>query len=240
MKLSERDQKLLSAERLKATERLASEIAHELNTPLGGILMYSHLLLEDLPDDNPNLENVIKINKLAHRCKMIVQGLLDFAHQESPQQKMVQVNTIIRNVIGFMEDHVLLRNISIETRLDPVLPKIQGQENKLEQVFVNLIINAAQSMNGSGTLTLHTELDRDTNLVRIVCSDTGCGIDDDQIDNVFEPLFTTKERGTGTGLGLSICHGIVEQHSGTITVRSSKGRGSAFTIFLPAAEEHVD
>jgi len=240
VELSERDQKLLSAERLKATERLASEIAHELNTPLGGILMYSHLLLDDLPDDNPNLENVIKINKLAHRCKMIVQGLLDFAHQESPQHKMVQVNTIIRNVIGFMEDHVLLRNISIETRLDPVLPKIQGQENKLEQVFVNLIINAAQSMNGSGTLTLHTELDRDTNLVRIVCSDTGCGIEDDLIDKVFEPLFTTKERGTGTGLGLSICHGIVEQHRGTITVRSSKGQGSAFTIFLPAAGKPVD
>ena len=234
MKLSERDQKLLSAERLKATGRLASEIAHELNTPLGGILMYSHLLMEDLSENDPHLENVIKITKLTHRCKMIVQGLLDFAHQESPHPKMVQVNRILRNVIGFLEDHVLLRGISIEMRLDPALPKVAGDENKLEQVFINLIINAAQSMDGTGVLTLRTEFAFDSNQVRIECSDTGSGIDDKHIDRVFEPFFTTKEKGKGTGLGLSICHGIVEQHGGTMTVDSSKGQGSVFTIFLPS------
>ncbi|MCK4728059.1 MAG: HAMP domain-containing histidine kinase, partial [Desulfobacterales bacterium] len=214
--------------------RLASEIAHELNTPLGGILMYSHLLMEDLPDNDPHMENVIKINKLAHRCKMIVQGLLDFAHQESRHPKMVQVNRILRNVIGFLEDHVLLRGISIEMRLDPALPKVAGDENKLEQVFVNLIINAAQSMDGTGVLTLRTGFGFDSNQVRIECSDTGGGIDDKHIDRVFEPFFTTKEKGKGTGLGLSICHGIVEQHGGTMTVDSSKGQGSVFTIFLPS------
>lgn len=228
------DKKLLSAERLKATGRLASEIAHELNTPLGGILMYSHLLMEDLPDNNPHMENVIKINKLAHRCKMIVQGLLDFAYQESPHPKMVQVNRILRNVIGFLEDHVLLRGISIEMRLDPTLPRVAGDENKLEQVFINLIINAAQSMDGTGVLTIRTGFAFDSNQVRIECSDTGSGIDDKHIDRVFEPFFTTKEKGKGTGLGLSICHGIVEQHGGTMTVDSSKEQGSVFTIFLPS------
>ncbi|NVM21056.1 MAG: hypothetical protein HWN68_04690 [Desulfobacterales bacterium] len=240
MKLSERDHKLLSAERLKATGRLASEIAHELNTPLGGILMYSHLVLEDFAEDDPRRENVVKINKLAHRCKIIVQGLLDFAHQENPRLKPVQINRILLDLIGFLEEHVLLRKISIHTHFDSALPKVLGDENKLEQVFINLIINAAQSMNGSGILTLRTELAPGTEMVRIECSDTGCGINNRHVDRIFEPFFTTKQRGKGTGLGLSICHGIVELHGGTITVESSKGRGSTFAISLPVADEDIE
>lgn len=240
MKMSKRNENLLSAERLKATGRLASEIAHELNTPLGGILMYSHLLLDDLADDDPNLENVMKINKLAHRCKMIVQGLVDFGNEERPKHGLVQVNEVIRNVMGFMEDHVLLRGISVEIQLDPDLPRIQGMENKLEQVFVNLITNAAQSMNGTGRLGLETAFVPETSQVRIVCSDTGCGIAERHQDRVFEPFFTTKEKGIGTGLGLSICHGIIEQHRGTITIQSSPEQGSIFTVFLPSGEENPE
>jgi len=233
---SKRQDSLLSAERLKATVRVASEIAHELNTPLGGILMYSHLLLEDLAEDDQHREKIVKINKLAHRCKIIVQGLLDFAHEETPHPKSVQINRILRNVIGFLEDHVLLRNITIQTDLDPALPVVAGDENQLEQVFVNLIINAAQSMDGRGTLTLRTELASDVNQVRIECLDTGCGITDEHLGRIFEPFFTTKKKDKGTGLGLSICHGIVQRHGGTMTVESSKGQGSTFTIRLPAAE----
>ena len=95
-------------------------------------------------------------------------------------------------------------------------------------------------MNGSGTLTLRTEFALDTNRVRIKCSDTGCGIDKENLGRIFEPFFTTKEKGKGTGLGLSICHGIVERHGGTITVESSRGHGSTFTIFLPVAEKDID
>ncbi len=237
---SKKQQTLLAAERLKATGRLASEVAHELNTPLGGILMYSHLLMEDLTEDDPRRENVVKINKLAHRCKIIVQGLLDFAHQEIPESRPVQINRILRNVMGFLEDHVLLRNISVEADLDPALPKVEGDENKLEQVFINLIINAAQSMDGTGTLTLRTEFAVDTSRVRIECSDTGCGIHEEHLGRIFEPFFTTKEKEKGIGLGLSICHGIVEQHGGTITVESSRGHGATFTTFLPVAEKVID
>ena len=235
MKLSKRDQKLVSAERLKATERMASEIAHELNTPLGGILMYSHLLLEDMGAEDPYRENLVKINKLAHRCKMIVQGLLDFARESSPQPRPVQINRIIHNVMGFMEDHVLLRGIDIETALDKTLPEIIGEESKLEQVFVNLIVNAAQSMDGKGALTLRTQYLPETGQVRVECSDTGCGIPEEHVGEIFEPLFTTKQRGKGTGLGLSICHGIVEQHLGTMLVDSVQEQGTVFTILIPAA-----
>ncbi len=237
---SQKDRKLLAAERLKATSRMASEMAHELNTPLGGILMYSHLLLEDLPEDDPNREKALKINKLAHRCRIIVQGLREFAHDEGPRLKPVQINRIFHNVIGFLQDHVLLRGISIHTCFDSHLPEVTGDENKLEQVFINLIINAAQSMDGTGTLTLRTDFVPATNRVRIECSDTGCGIDDKNLGRVFEPFFTTKTRGKGTGLGLSICHGIVEQHGGTITIESSKGEGATFTIFLPVTEEEIE
>ncbi len=239
MKLSKRDEKLLAAERLKATGRLASEIAHELNTPLGGILMYSHILLEEVPENDSRRENILKINKLAHRCKIIVQALLNFGNREIPQTRPVQINRILRNVIGFLEDHVLLRNLSIETYLDPALPRISGDENLLEQVCINLIINAAQSMDGSGTLTLRTELAPDTKHIRIECSDTGCGIDDNHLATVFDPFFTTKEKGKGTGLGLSICHGIVEMHGGTITAESVKAKGTTFTVFLPVAREEI-
>lgn len=239
MTVSAKDRELVCLERLKATERLASEIAHELNTPLGAILMYSHLLLEDLQDDDPNLDNVLKINKLAHRCKMIVQGLLDFSHQNAHKHKPVQLNEIIRDVVSFMEDHVLLRGVSIQMQLDPALPKVKGVANKLEQVFVNLITNAAQSMNGRGSLHLETVFNRETNRIRVRCSDTGCGIESGHLDRVFEPFFTTKGDSKGTGLGLSVCHGIVEEHGGTIMAQSEEGQGTVFTIVLPPVKEKV-
>ena len=240
MRLSKRDKEVISGERLKATSRMAGEIAHELNTPLGGILMYSHLLLEDLSEDDPRMENVVKINKLAHRCKIVLQSLLDFAHQESPHPKAVQVNRVLTNVIGFLEDHILLKGISIETHLDPALPIVMGDENKLEQVFINLVINAAQSMDGKGELKLRTGRALDTNHIDIECSDTGCGIDEEHLGRIFEPFFTTKEKGKGSGLGLSLCHGILEQHGGTITVDSERGQGSTFIVSLPLAEENAD
>ncbi|MBW2018811.1 MAG: hypothetical protein JRI58_01140 [Deltaproteobacteria bacterium] len=234
---SKRQQELLSVERLKAAGRLASEIAHELNTPLGGILMYSHLLLDDIPEGDPCWENVVKINKLAHRCKMIVRGLLNFSKQEKLEMRPVDVNEILHSVIGFMEDHILFKRVSIQTHFDPALPRVPGDENKLEQLFVNLIVNAGESIEGIGTLTLRTAFSLDTNRVRIDCSDTGSGITEENVGRIFEPFFTTKKRGKGTGLGLSISHGIVEQHGGTITVESRRGHGSTFTIFLPVAKE---
>ncbi|MBW2601056.1 MAG: GHKL domain-containing protein [Deltaproteobacteria bacterium] len=240
MESSGKVRKLVPSERLEATSQLAGEIAHELNTPLGGILMYSHLLLDDMAKSDPHMENIIKINKLAHRCKMIVEGLLSFAHQETPLLKEVQVNQILHDVLGFMEDHVLLRNITIHVDFEPALPRIQGQENKLEQVFINLMVNAAQSVDGNGSLTLRTRFNAETNLVSIEIADTGCGIDKKHLDKIFEPFFTTKEKRKGTGLGLSICHGIIEQHKGTFSVESSKGNGSVFTIFLPTSPEDTD
>ncbi|MBW1744243.1 MAG: PAS domain-containing sensor histidine kinase, partial [Deltaproteobacteria bacterium] len=236
MRNSKKQDELLAVERLKASERLASEIAHELNTPLGGILMYSHLLLDDMDKRDPLQENVLKINKLAHRCKIILQGLIDFANNEKLEMSPVDVNRTLRDVVGFIEDHVLFKGISIESHLDPGLPNIKGDESKLGQLFMNLVINAGESMEGQGKLTLSTDLAPETNDVRIACSDTGGGIADEHKGRIFEPFFTTKKRLKGTGLGLSISHGIVELHRGTITVQSDREHGSTFTVFLPTTE----
>lgn len=223
----------LSSERLAAAGNIASEVAHELNTPLGGILIYSHLLLEDMPEDHPHRENVIKIVKLANRCKVIVRGLLDFAHQETLSLKKIQVNQVVKSTVYFMEGHVLLKNIQIVYGLDPDLPEILADENKLEQLFVNFIINAAEAMNNSGILALRTQPDPDRKGVLIHIADTGCGIPKKHLHRIFEPFFTTKARGKGTGLGLSISHGIVKLHGGDIQVESDEGRGTTFKVFLP-------
>jgi two-component system NtrC family sensor kinase len=236
---SKKQRELLAVERLKASERLASEIAHELNTPLGGILMYSHLLLDDMPEGDPCRENVVKINKLAHRCKIILQGLIDFANNEKLEMGPVNVNRTLRDVVGFIEDHVLFKGISIKSHLDPALPSVKGDESKLGQLFMNLILNAGESMGGEGTLTLCTDWAPETKAVRIACSDTGDGIADEHKSRIFEPFFTTKKRLKGSGLGLSISHGIVELHGGTITVESHRGRGSTFTILLPLTEDRL-
>ncbi len=239
MKSSKKEKALFVAEHRKATERLASEIAHELNTPLGGILMYSHLLMDDMREDDPCRENVVKINKLAHRCKIILQGLVDFSNNETVEMSQVDVNRILRDVIGFVEDHILFKGISIQNKLYPALPKIIGNESKLEQLLMNLIINAGESMGGTGILTLGTSFLHDKGLVQISCSDTGPGIPDEHIGKIFHPFFTTKKRTKGTGLGLAICHGIVELHGGTISVETEPGHGSTFTIMLPAADQDV-
>lgn len=223
----------MSSERLAAAGKIASEVAHELSTPLGGILIYGHLLLEDMPDDHPHRENIIKIIKLANRCKVIVKGLLDFSHQETLSLKKIQVNQVVKSTVYFMEGHVLLKNIRIVYELDPDLPEIFADENKLEQLCVNFIINAGEAMNNAGTLTLRTEPDPDRNGVLIVFSDTGCGIPKQHLHHIFEPFFTTKAREKGTGLGLAISHGIVKLHGGDIQVESEEGKGTTFTIFLP-------
>jgi signal transduction histidine kinase len=212
---------------------MASEVAHELNTPLGGILIYGHLLLEDIPEDHPYRENVIKIIKLANRCKVIVRGLLDFAHQETLSVKKIQVNKVVKSTVYFMENHVLLKNIRIVYELDPDLPEIFADENKLEQLFVNFIINAGEAMNNAGTLVLRTKPDPDRSGVLIAFSDTGCGIPKKHLHRIFEPFFTTKAREKGTGLGLAISHGIVKLHGGDIQVESEEGKGTTFKIFLP-------
>ena len=227
------EEQLIQSERLAATGKLAMDIAHEINNPLGGILTYTHLVLEDLEEESIQKQNVKKILKLANRCKIIVRGLLDFARDDSDIKEPVDVNDLIRETLYLIQGHVIMNNVKLALDLEENLPTLWAVRVKLEQVFLNLVVNAAEAMEGQGGLSITSEYVRSKNIVRVQFSDTGHGVHPEHLKKVFEPFFTTKKRGRGTGLGLSISHGIIKQHNGALYAESHPEDGSTFTIELP-------
>ncbi|MEW5914711.1 MAG: PAS domain S-box protein [Thermodesulfobacteriota bacterium] len=229
------EEQLIRSERLAATGKLAFDIAHEVNNPLGGILTYAHLMGEDLGPESEQAETVQKIIKLANRCKIIVRGLLDFARQDTPEKEPLDINWTLTEVLSLMEGHLILKNVQVVKELDPRLPEFWGHRSKLEQVFLNLVINAAEAMQGRGTLNLSTRWDPEAAEIRVRFADSGPGVPAEVASRIFEPFFTTKPRGRGTGLGLAISHGIITQHGGRVELDSRPGEGAVFTIHLPAS-----
>ena len=227
------EEHLIQSERLTATGKLAFNIAHEINNPLGGIIAYCHLIAEDLSPGSIQHQNIEKALKLANRCKIIVRGLLDFARDDSEEKEQTDINSLIRETLFLLEGHVILKNITVDFEPEGNLPRIRAVKSKLEQVFLNLIVNAAEAMEGNGRLSIASEFVRSANILRVFINDTGHGVESGNMKKIFEPFYTTKKRGRGTGLGLSISHGIIKQHRGTITIESQSGQGSTFIIELP-------
>jgi two-component system, NtrC family, sensor kinase len=231
-RLQESAKKITESKKLATLGQLAAGIAHEINNPLGGIVMYSHMLKEDLVKEQ-NRENVEKIAHEADRCKTIVKGLLDFARQTKPERTESSINHVMNEVVALLEQQAIFHNIKIVRELSPSVPLIEVDVGQMQEVLMNLVLNAAQAMDGEGTLTLKTGLSEDASYVEIEVRDTGPGIPPDKIDKIFEPFYTTKEVGRGTGLGLSIAYGIVERHHGSISVESEVGVGTTFLVRLP-------
>jgi signal transduction histidine kinase len=227
------EDKLLQAERLTAMGKLAGEIAHEINNPLGGILLYANLIREELREDSPSYENTGKIIKLATRCRIIAKGLLNFGRSSSKSYAPVDLNQVIKEMYSLIEDHHILRTVEVKMQLERDLPHFMGDKGQIEQVILNLVINAGEAMCGNGRLLIKTDFLEDQRIVRLVIEDSGPGISDDLIPRIFEPFFTTKRAGKGTGLGLSITHGIVQRHGGRITVKSKPGKGARFEVRIP-------
>jgi two-component system, NtrC family, sensor kinase len=232
-KLRKAHQQLARTEKLTALGEMAAGVAHEINNPLGGILLYSNLVLEDIPEDSPARENIQKIIYQTNRCKGIVQNLLDFARTPTGDLLPLKINNVIKTSLDLVKDQAMFHGIAIKTSLAEDLPEIMGDRARLEEVFINLFINAADAMKGKGLLTITTGLSSN-NSIKILVSDTGEGIDKESLQHIFEPFFTTKEPGTGTGLGLSIVYGIIRKHNGFIDAESESGKGTTFKIFLPA------
>ncbi len=224
---------LVQSEKLASIGKLAAGIAHEINNPLGAVLLYSHLVLEDTPPGQSHHENLKKIIRETTRCKDIVTGLLDFARPKEPQRQPTDVRDLLNRCLAFTERQALFQNIKVEKVYAPSLPKIVADSGQLQQVFMNIIFNAAEAMDGTGTLTLQTSYDPDRDEVSVAIADTGHGIKEEDKERLFEPFFTTKDVGKGTGLGLAISYGILQKHHGTIEVQSEAGRGATFTIRLP-------
>ncbi len=226
----------IQSERLAAMGKLAGEIAHEINNPLGGILLYANLLKEDLPSESPHLDLVEKIIKLATRCRIIAKALLNFGRPEESLEEWLDLNQILTDMFSLIEDHRLFRRQEIIWELSPELPLIQGNRNQMEQLVLNLIINAGEALNNRpGKIYLRTFYDEIDGMVVLEVEDTGEGISPEILPRIFEPFFTTKTGGKGTGLGLSICHGIVKRHRGQIEVESTLKEGTIFRIKLPRA-----
>jgi two-component system NtrC family sensor kinase len=231
-KLKETHLQLASSEKLASLGKLAAGVAHEINNPLGGILIYASLLIENLPEDNPQRQDLTRIVQEAGRCKEIVKSLLEFARQSEPNMEPVDINRAITDGLFFLENQALFHNIQIVKNLDSALPFARGNGSQLKQVFMNIMVNAAEAMHGSGTLTISTSLSAERKSITIEFADTGEGIAEGNLSRIFDPFFTTKDVGKGTGLGLSTAYGIIEGHGSKIDVKSKIGEGTIFTIEL--------
>ncbi|MBS3919194.1 MAG: PAS domain S-box protein [Deltaproteobacteria bacterium] len=237
-KLQETHLQLVSSEKMASLGKLAAGIAHEINNPLGGILIYSSLMLEDLPEEDPKRGDLARIVQEAGRCKEIVKGLLEFARQTEPKREPTDINRAINDGLFFLVNQALFHNIRIVKELDPFLPFVRGNSGQLKQVFMNIIVNAAEAMHGNGTLTIRTSVSADRKTVWIGFTDTGEGIPEENLSRIFDPFFTTKDVGKGTGLGLATSFGIIEEHGGKISVNSKVGEGATFAIELPVHLEN--
>jgi len=216
--------------------RLAAGVAHEINNPLGGILTFSMLALEDCDDEHPMRQNLEIIVKQTLRCRETVKGLLDFARQSSQAASKTDINSVIDKTLSLLEGQSIFQNIRTIRKLEPNLPPAFIDAGQLQQVVVNIVLNAVDAMEESGTLTVETLPTPDTKAVLIRIRDTGKGIPDDILPYIFEPFFTTKKVGKGTGLGLSIVHGIVSRAGGKVEVQSTP-KGATFTVRLAIAQE---
>jgi len=226
-------QKIQESERLASLGRLAAGVAHEINNPLGAILIYSNLLLEESELHDPGRENLKKVVRETIRCKEIVRGLLDFARKTEPKKELTNINNILERVLSLVEKQALFQNIKITKKLHPRIPMAMIDITQIQQVFMNIILNAAEAMEGKGSLTIGTQLLKDGRFMEIGFTDTGFGIPQENMKRLFEPFFTTKEETKGIGLGLAISYGIIKNHGGTIEVKSQVGEGTTFIIKLP-------
>ncbi|MDE2112075.1 MAG: HAMP domain-containing protein [Alphaproteobacteria bacterium] len=230
-------------EKLASVGLLASGIAHELNNPLTGVLTFSHLLREKMPDGSQDAEDMDLVIRETKRCAVIIRRLLDFARDKPLEKKFADLNQIIKETTRFVERPAHLNNIDISLDLDPALPEIWGDPDQMKQVVMNLLVNAQHAIDGEGSIVIRTRrLPQPKALqagatpvpaVELSIRDTGCGISKENLGRIFDPFFTTKEVGIGTGLGLSVTHGIVEAHGGTIELESEVGKGSTFRVYLP-------
>ena len=243
--LKERDEKLkeftkrkiMESERLALIGQLSANVAHELNNPLQGIVTYSHLLLEELPQDDPARDSLEKIVTQANRSRDIIRGLLDFSRQRKPDKTLCDVNNVLKECVSLLEKQALFLNVQITTTMEEKIPLTVIDPSQIERVFINIIVNAADAMDSKGKLNIYTRFDPVDRNIEVGFTDTGHGIPKENLEKIFDPFFTTKDTGHGVGLGLAISYGIIKEHNGTLSVESEVGKGTTFIVRLPVTTE---
>ena len=237
--LEKRSEEMGKSERLAMIGRLAAGVAHEINNPLGGIMLFSNLLLREAPAAGTERENLERICNEARRCQKIVQGLLDFARHREPKAEPVDIHDVLDTTLQLVENQAMFENIETVKDYREQGRFVSVDPGQMEQVFINLIFNAVEAMKGKGRLTISTQSVDSGEGIQISIADTGCGIAEEHMERLFEPFFTTKGVGEGTGLGLSISRGIVESHGGTIWAKSNVGQGTTFSIRLATIQDRT-
>ncbi len=233
-------QQVAQTEKLAAVGQLAAGVMHEINNPLATIRACVDWLAvnaEDMPDGvRGGIEEYLGIiESELNRCSSIVNGLLDFSRPKARMKKAAHLNQILEEALFLVKHHDRFKGITLEYTAGDDLPTINANREQLIQVFLALMLNAIDAMEGKGALTVRTERNPDRHdEVVVLLSDTGVGIAHEELSKIFEPFYTTKQPGRGTGLGLSICYGIVQEHGGRISVESQIGAGSEFRVYLPA------
>ena len=227
------EEQLQISEKMASIGLLAAGVAHEVNTPLTGISSFTQMLLQGAQPDDPKTKVLEKIERQTFRAAKIVNGLLNLARPAQTDAGPVDISAVITDVLSLLEHQLRTGRIQVRKELAPHAPVVQGIEYKLQQVFLNLFLNARDAMPRGGWLTIATRIEGD--VAKVEVGDTGSGIPADHMSRIYDPFFTTKEIGQGTGLGLSITYGIVQEHGGTIDCDSAEGQGTCFTLTLPLA-----
>jgi PAS domain S-box-containing protein len=225
-------EQLQHSEKMASIGLLAAGVAHEVNTPLAGISSYTQLLRQQVEPDDPRAGILEKIEKQTFRAAKIITNLLNFARAGTSETQGLDVNQLLQDVLSLVEHQLQHAHIQVRRELAPDLPRIRGNDNRLQQVFFNLVLNARDAMPKGGWLAIQTRA-RGPEVV-IEVRDTGDGIRREDLKRIYDPFFTTKGVGRGTGLGLSVSYGIVREHGGTISVESAPGKGTTFEVALPA------
>jgi PAS domain S-box-containing protein len=229
------EQQIRNSEKLASVGKLAAGVAHEINNPLGGILNCLYNLRKGTLSPSRQEEYVASMEEGLRRVQKIVRQLLDFSQQHNPELALADINQVVNRVL-LLTDHLFgPHRVVLETDLSPDLPELMIDRHMMEQVLMNLILNAIQAMRSGGLLKIRTAVNAGNCLVEV--KDTGCGIPISVLPRIFDPFFTTKNEGEGTGLGLSVSLGIVERHGGKISVDSEVGRGTVFTLSIPLTSE---
>jgi signal transduction histidine kinase len=231
---SQYDHLALQTEKLSALGRMAAGIAHEINNPLAGILLYSTNLAKKVLEEGPLKEGLEVIINETLRCKTIIQELLEFSQDKEPKKTLININDVIEKALSILENEFRLQHIMVEKDLSSDMQDMLLDVNLMEQVFVNILLNAVEAIKDKGVITISSQMVPNQLHGKIEIADNGCGIPPENLGKIFEPFFSTKTK--GTGLGLAVSYGIVQNHQGTIQVLRQPEGGTRFIVKIPAAQ----
>ncbi|UCE42632.1 MAG: PAS domain S-box protein [Candidatus Aminicenantes bacterium] len=250
-KRKQTEEELIQSEKMVSLGQLAASVVHEVNNPLAGIMVYVKLLQKKFKENNIQVEStekqLQKMEQELDRTTRIIRNLLTFARQSEPSMNPIDINKALDAALLLVGNQINLENIALEKNFDPDLPQVLADFDKIQQVLLNITLNAIQAMPDGGNLTITSSVAKNvkigdswTDAVRIDIQDTGIGIPKENLKKLFTPFFTTKEKGKGVGLGLSVVHGIIGKHKGKLDVESEIGVGTTFSIYLEVMNEKND